>query len=97
ANPTKKEPMSKIRLLNKRIEHLEEEIETLNNPDSGSDQEESGSQLPKRKTMPFSQFLTNEESLKQLRETAHEAEKMQKQEAQRKKGGNRMFEGRKAT
>ncbi|CAG8585450.1 10295_t:CDS:1, partial [Dentiscutata heterogama] len=36
ANLTKKELMSKIRLLNKRVEHLEEEIETLNNSGTSS-------------------------------------------------------------
>ncbi|CAG8724637.1 4875_t:CDS:2 [Cetraspora pellucida] len=34
ANPTKKELLSEIRLLNKRVERLEEELETLNNPES---------------------------------------------------------------
>ena len=36
ANPTKKKLISEIRLLNEKVEHLEEEIETYNNPSTSS-------------------------------------------------------------
>ncbi|CAG8575420.1 16323_t:CDS:2, partial [Cetraspora pellucida] len=47
--------------------------------DPEDDKEQSGAQSPKRKkrkTMHFSQLLTNEESLKQLKEVEKEAERM---------------------
>ncbi|CAG8801568.1 20007_t:CDS:2 [Cetraspora pellucida] len=114
--------MSEIEILNKRVEYLDEELETYKNPgtiplrlvlkyplrhnsqpveDPEAGEEELGSLLPKRKkrkTMPFSQLLTNEKSLQELREAeekaeraaiqkrlARDAEKAQKQEAQRQK------------
>ncbi|CAG8737397.1 6063_t:CDS:1, partial [Dentiscutata heterogama] len=107
ANPTKKELILENKLLNERVEQLEEEVETLKNPGTSPlrlilkypvrhhlqaenpkvDKEQSNSQPPprkKRKTMPFSQLLTNESSLQQLREAEEEAEKVANEKKHKK-------------
>ncbi|CAG8838117.1 1925_t:CDS:1, partial [Cetraspora pellucida] len=100
--------MSEIEILNKRVEHLDEELETYKNPgtiplqlvlkyplhhnlqsveDPEAGEEELGSLLPKRKkrkTMPFSQLLTNEKSLQELREVKEEAERVANEKRHKK-------------
>ncbi|CAG8812389.1 2133_t:CDS:2, partial [Cetraspora pellucida] len=87
-DPTKEQLALEVELLKKKVEILEEELETFKRPDLEVNEEQSEPRLPerkKRKTMPFSQLLTNEKSLQQLKEVEKEAEKAQKKEARKQK------------
>ncbi|CAG8783178.1 12753_t:CDS:2 [Cetraspora pellucida] len=104
---TNEELWSEIDALNKRVKHLETELELFKNPgisplrlvlkyplhhhskqtaDLKTDGEQPKTQQPKkkRKTMPFAQLLTNEESLRSLREAEEEAERVANEKKEKK-------------